>query len=242
MAGDCPMGLNCDTMKKEKILVVDDEEDILELVRYNLAREGYTVVCAASGEAALKTAASDPVDLIILDLMLPGIDGLEVARRLRQNSGTKETPIVMLTAKGEEADIVTGLELGADDYVTKPFSPRILIARVKAVIRRRSGIAEAECEVLTIRELSINTGRRHVTAKGRSLDLTYTEFQVLHYLARRPGWVFTRSQIVDAVRGDDYPVTDRSVDVQIVGLRKKLGPLGKYIETVRGVGYRFMEI
>jgi two-component system phosphate regulon response regulator PhoB len=229
-------------MSKEKILVVDDEEDILELVRYNLAREGYTVVCAASGEAALKTAASDPVDLIILDLMLPGIDGLEVARRLRQNSGTKETPIVMLTAKGEEADIVTGLELGADDYVTKPFSPRILIARVKAVIRRRSGIAEAECEVLTIRELSIHTGRRHVTAKGRSLDLTYTEFQVLHFLARRPGWVFTRSQIVDAVRGDDYPVTDRSVDVQIVGLRKKLGPLGKYIETVRGVGYRFMEI
>ena len=229
-------------MSKEKILVVDDEEDILELVRYNLAREGYTVVCAASGEAALKTAASDPVDLIILDLMLPGIDGLEVARRLRQNSGTKETPIVMLTAKGEEADIVTGLELGADDYVTKPFSPRILIARVKAVIRRRSGIAEAECEVLTIRELSIHTGRRHVTAKGRSLDLTYTEFQVLHFLARRPGWVFTRSQIVDAVRGDDYPVTDRSVDVQIVGLRKKLGPLGKYIETVRAVGYRFMEI
>ena len=229
-------------MSKEKILVVDDEEDILELVRYNLAREGYTVVCAASGEAALKTAASDPVDLIILDLMLPGIDGLEVARRLRQNSGTKETPIVMLTAKGEEADIVTGLELGADDYVTKPFSPRILIARVKAVIRRRSGIAEAECEVLTIRELSIHTGRRHVTAKGRSLGLTYTEFQVLHFLARRPGWVFTRSQIVDAVRGDDYPVTDRSVDVQIVGLRKKLGPLGKYIETVRGVGYRFMEI
>ena len=229
-------------MSKEKILVVDDEEDILELVRYNLAREGYTVVCAASGEAALKTAASDPLDLIILDLMLPGIDGLEVARRLRQNSGTKDTPIVMLTAKGEEADIVTGLELGADDYVTKPFSPRILIARVKAVIRRRSGIAEAESEVLTIRELSIHTGRRHVTAKGRSLDLTYTEFQVLHFLARRPGWVFTRSQIVDAVRGDDYPVTDRSVDVQIVGLRKKLGPLGKYIETVRGVGYRFMEI
>ncbi|WP_319407919.1 response regulator transcription factor [uncultured Desulfosarcina sp.] len=228
-------------MSKEKILVVDDEEDILELVRYNLAREGYAVTCAASGEAALKSAASDPVDLIILDLMLPGIDGLEVARRLKQNSGTKDTPIVMLTAKGEEADIVTGLELGADDYVTKPFSPRILIARMKAVIRRRSGIAEPESEVLTIRELSIHTGRRHVTAAGKSLDLTYTEFQVLHFLARRPGWVFTRSQIVDAVRGDDYPVTDRSVDVQIVGLRKKLGALGKYIETVRGVGYRFME-
>ena len=228
-------------MKKEKILVVDDEEDILELVRYNLDREGYTVVCAASGEAALKVAEGETVDLIILDLMLPGIDGLEVARRLRQNAATRDIPIVMLTAKGEEADVVTGLELGADDYITKPFSPRILTARMKAVIRRRSGISESEGEVLTIRELSIHPGRRHVTANGRSLDLTFTEFQVLYFLARRPGWVFTRSQIVDAVRGDDYPVTDRSVDVQIVGLRKKLGPLGHYIETVRGVGYRFIE-
>ena len=228
-------------MRKEKILVVDDEEDILELVRYNLVREGYTVACAATGEEALKSAASDPVDLIVLDLMLPGIDGLEVARRLKQNPGTKDTPIVMLTAKGEEADIVTGLELGADDYVTKPFSPRILVARIKAVIRRRSDAVEQESEVLNVRELVIHPGRRHVTANGRSLELTYTEFQVLYFLARRPGWVFTRSQIVDAVRGDDYPVTDRSVDVQIVGLRKKLGPLGKYIETVRGVGYRFIE-
>jgi len=228
-------------MSKEKILVVDDEEDILELVRYNLAREGYTVACAVTGEEALKSTASDPADLIILDLMLPGIDGLEVARRLKQNPGTKAIPIVMLTAKGEEADIVTGLELGADDYVTKPFSPRILVARIKTVIRRRSGIAETESEVLNLRELVIHTGRRHVSANGRSLELTYTEFQVLYFLARRPGWVFTRSQIVDAVRGDDYPVTDRSVDVQIVGLRKKLGRLGKYIETVRGVGYRFIE-
>ena len=228
-------------MKKEKILVVDDEEDILELVRYNLDREGYQVVCAISGEEALDAATSEHVDLIILDLMLPGIDGLEVARRLKQNTATKEIPIVMLTAKGEEADVVTGLELGADDYVTKPFSPRILIARMKAVIRRRGGDVDPENEVLTIRELSIHTGRRHVTANGKALDLTYTEFQVLYFLARRPGWVFTRSQIVDAVRGDDYPVTDRSVDVQIVGLRKKLGSLGHYIETVRGVGYRFIE-
>jgi two-component system phosphate regulon response regulator PhoB len=228
-------------MSKEKILVVDDEEDILELVRYNLAREGYAVTCAASGEEALKASVSGSIDLIILDLMLPGIDGLEVARRLKESSATKDTPIIMLTAKGEEADIVTGLELGADDYVTKPFSPRILIARIKAVIRRRSGAAEAESEILNVHELTIHTGRRDVTANGKSLDLTYTEFQVLYFLARRPGWVFTRSQIVDAVRGDDYPVTDRSVDVQIVGLRKKLGPLGKYIETVRGVGYRFME-
>jgi two-component system phosphate regulon response regulator PhoB len=228
-------------MSKEKILVVDDEEDILELVRYNLVREGYAVVSALSGEEALKAANSEPVDLIVLDLMLPGIDGLEVARRLKQNSDTKEIPIVMLTAKGEEADIVTGLELGADDYVTKPFSPRILIARIKAVIRRQSGGVELEDEVLNVRELSIHPGRRHATANGKPLDLTFTEFQVLYFLARRPGWVFTRSQIVDAVRGDDYPVTDRSVDVQIVGLRKKLGLLGKYIETVRGVGYRFIE-
>ena len=228
-------------MSKEKILVVDDEEDILELVRYNLVREGYAVVCALSGEEALKAANSDPVDLIVLDLMLPGIDGLEVARRLKQNDDTKEIPIVMLTAKGEEADIVTGLELGADDYLTKPFSPRILIARIKAVLRRQSGGVELESEILNVRELSIHPGRRHVTANGKSLDLTFTEFQVLYFLARRPGWVFTRSQIVDAVRGDDYPVTDRSVDVQIVGLRKKLGPFGKYIETVRGVGYRFIE-
>ena len=228
-------------MSNERILVVDDEEDILELVRYNLVREGYAVTCAASGEKALSAASAGSIDLIVLDLMLPGIDGLEVVRRLKEKSSTRDTPIVMLTAKGEEADVVTGLEVGADDYVTKPFSPRILIARIKAVIRRRSGVVDEDSEVLKIHDLSIHKGRRHVTATGKSLDLTYTEFQVLCFLARRPGWVFTRSQIVDAVRGDDYPVTDRSVDVQIVGLRKKLGSLGKYIETVRGVGYRFME-
>jgi two-component system phosphate regulon response regulator PhoB len=226
-------------MSKEKILVVDDEEDILELVRYNLVREGYSVICAASGEEAVKAAASGPIGLIILDLMLPDIDGLDVARRLKQSPDTKDTPIVMLTAKGEESDIVTGLELGADDYITKPFSPRILIARIKALFRRRKGGVEEKSDVLNVRGLTIHKGRRHVTANGKMLNLTYTEFQVLFFLARRPGWVFTRSQIVDAVRGDGYPVTDRSVDVQIVGLRKKLGSLGKYIETVRGVGYRF---
>jgi two-component system phosphate regulon response regulator PhoB len=228
-------------MSKEKILVVDDEEDILELVRYNLDREGYMVQCAASGEAALESAAMGPIDLIVLDLMLPGIDGLEVARRIRLSVDNKDTPIIMLTAKGEEADIVAGLELGADDYVTKPFSPRILVARIKAVMRRRSGVIENESDILNIRELSIHRGRRYVSVNGKPLNLTFTEFQVLYFLARRPGWVFTRSQIVDAVRGDDYPVTDRSVDVQIVGLRKKMEPYGHYIETVRGVGYRFIE-
>ena len=228
-------------MAKERILVVDDEEDILELVRYNLAKEGYQVTGTLSGEEALKKARSEAFDLIVLDLMLPGIDGLEVTKRLKASEKTQNIPIVMLTAKGEEADIVTGLELGADDYITKPFSPRVLIARVRAAFRRKIVTAEEDTAIVRIHELEIHPGRRSVSAKGRPIELTYTEFQVLHILARRPGWVFTRGQIVDAVRGDDYPVTDRSVDVQIVGLRKKLGPYGHYIETVRGVGYRFRE-
>jgi len=171
--------------------------------------------------------------------MLPGIDGIEVARKLKNDFDTKNIPIVMVTAKGEEADIVTGLELGADDYITKPFSPRILIARVKAVLRRRKKGSQDKTEVIQIHNLLIHPGRHEVVVNGNPVPLTFTEFGILHYLARRPGWVFTRSQIVDEVRGDDYYVTDRSVDVQIVGLRKKLGPAGDYIETVRGVGYRF---
>ena len=228
-------------MAKERILVVDDEEDILELVRYNLAKEGYRVTGTLSGEEALKKARTEAFDLIVLDLMLPGIDGLEVTKRLKASEKTQNTPIVMLTAKGEEADIVTGLELGADDYITKPFSPRVLIARVRTAFRRKIVKTEEDTAVVRIHELEIHPGRRSVLSGGNPVDLTYTEFQVLYMLARRPGWVFTRSQIVDTVRGDDYPVTDRSVDVQIVGLRKKLGPFGKYIETVRGVGYRFRE-
>jgi two-component system phosphate regulon response regulator PhoB len=228
-------------MAKETILVVDDEEDILELVRHHLKREGYAVQCADSGEKALTAARTGPVDLIILDLMLPGIDGLEVARQLKNAPQTKPIPILMLTAKGEESDVVTGLELGADDYVTKPFSPRILIARTRAIMRRGSREALDETAVIRVHDIEIHPGRRTVTLQGKPVALTYTEFQVLSILARRPGWVFTRSQIVDMVRGDDYPVTDRSVDVQIVGLRKKLGRFGDTIETVRGVGYRFKE-
>jgi len=228
-------------MPRERILVVDDEEDILELVRFNLVKEGYQVTGALSGEEALRKARSEPFDLIVLDLMLPGIDGLEVTKKLKAHEKVRHIPIVMLTAKGEEADIVTGLELGADDYITKPFSPRVMIARVRAALRRRAANPEDDSAVVRIHELEIHPGRRSVSAAGTPIDLTYTEFQVLYILARRPGWVFTRNQIVDAVRGDDYPVTDRSVDVQIVGLRKKLGSLGAYIETVRGVGYRFRE-
>lgn len=228
-------------MTKEKILVVDDEEDILELVRYNLTREGYNVLCASTGEVGLNNAKSKLPDLIILDLMLPGIDGLDVARSLKNDNNTKNIPIIMLTAKGEEADIVTGLELGADDYIPKPFSPRILTARVRAVLRRRTKPVSNEKEIIEINDIKIHTGRHEVLVNEQPVQLTFTEFGILNFLVKRPGWVFTRSQIVDAVKGDDYFVTDRSVDVQIVGLRKKLGSAGTYIETVRGVGYRFKE-
>jgi two-component system phosphate regulon response regulator PhoB len=228
-------------MAKEKILVVDDEEDILELIRFNLFREGYKVLCAPSGEEAMNIAQSEIPDLMVLDLMLPGIDGLEVTRVLKNDSRTKDIPIVMVTAKGEEADIVTGLELGADDYITKPFSPRVLVARVRAVLRRQSKEYKEETPVLRIHNMVIHPGRHEVLINGKPVQLTLTEFGILAYLARRPGWVFTRNQIVDAVKGEDYYVSDRSVDVQIVGLRKKLGTAGTYIETVRGVGYRFKE-
>lgn len=228
-------------MAKESILVIEDEDAIQELVRYNLEQEGYKITGVASGEEGLEAARESLPDLIVLDLMLPGIDGLEVCRLLKNNSKTTHIPIVMLTAKGEESDIVTGLELGADDYITKPFSPRVLIARIRAVLRRRSQQALDETSVLQIHDLVIHPGRHEVLVSGEPVELTSTEFRVLHLLARRPGWVFTRHQIVDGVHGEDYAVTDRSVDVQVVGLRRKLGTAGNYIETVRGVGYRFKE-
>lgn len=227
-------------MAKERILVVDDEEDLLELIRYNLSKEGYRVTCVGTGEDALREARANPPDLIVLDLLLPHVDGLEVCKLLKNDARTRHLPIVMLTAKGEEADMVAGLELGADDYITKPFSPRVLIARVRAVLRRKSEPPGPDAAI-QVRELVIHPGRHEVLAAGKPLTLTLTEFRLLHFLAQRPGWAFSRSQIVDAVKGDDYPVTERSVDVQVVGLRKKLGALGDYIETVRGVGYRFKE-
>jgi two-component system phosphate regulon response regulator PhoB len=228
-------------MAKERILVVDDEEDILELVRYNLAKEGYEVVCVESGDDALKCVSQQRPGLILLDLMLPGLDGLDVCQELRRNPDTSDVPIIMLTAKGEDADIITGLELGSDDYITKPFSPRVLLARVRAVLRRKKKTQVDPSAVVKIHDLVINPSRHEVLVKGQPVLLTATEFRILLFLARRPGWVFSRDQIINAVRGEDYPVTDRSVDVQIVALRKKLGELGNFIETVRGVGYRFKE-
>jgi len=227
-------------MAKEKILIVDDEQDILELLNYNLGREGYKVVSAETGEQAYDLANTKSPDLIILDLMLPGIDGLEVCKLLKKNPQTETIPIIMLTAKGEEADIVTGLELGAADYVTKPFSPRVLLARVRSILRRRRQQVEPS-DIIQIHDLVIDRTRHEVLASGVPIGLTFTEFKTLEVLARRPGRVFTRDQIVDKVRGYEYAVTDRTVDVQIVSLRKKLGACGKYIETVRGVGYRFKD-
>jgi len=231
-------------MAKEHILVIEDEEDIQELITYNLRKEGYEVTGALTGEAGLAAARAKPIDLVVLDLMLPGIDGLEVCKTLKNDPKTHGTAIVMLTAKGEESDIVIGLELGADDYITKPFSPKVLLARLKAVLRRRQEEAKdpGANGIVTVGEISIHPGRHEVLVRGSKVDLTAMEFDLLRMLARRPGWVFTRQQILDGVRGQDYIVTERAVDVQVVGLRKKLGEAGKYIETVRGVGYRFKEI
>lgn len=228
-------------MAEQKILIVEDEEDVQELVRYNLEKNGYRAESALDGKTALNKARTIKPDLILLDLMLPKIDGLQVCRSLKGDAATADIPVVMLTAKGTEADIVTGLEMGADDYITKPFSPRVLLARLKAVLRRRSQPSPSEKAVIRVHDLEMDPGRHRVFVDGKELDLTTTEFKLLQFLAARPGWVFTRYQIVDAVHGADYPVTDRSVDVQVVGLRKKLGQAGDYIETVRGVGYRFKE-
>ncbi len=230
-----------EVMARERILVVEDEEDIQELMSYNLGKEGYDVICADDGESALKKVKSKKPNLIILDLMLPGIDGLSVCKQLRADTDTRDIPVVMLTAKGEEADVVSGLEVGADDYVTKPFSPRVLLARIRAVLRRKEVAAPDDGSVIRRGDIEIDPVRHRALLKDQPLDLTFTEFRVLEFLARRPGIVFNRYQIVDAVRGEDYPVTDRSVDVQIVGLRKKLKNCSHYIETVRGVGYRFKE-
>ena len=226
-------------MSKGRILVVDDEEDILELVKYNLEREGYLVDCVDTGEEAIERAVAIRPDGILLDLMLPGVDGIEVCRELRKNPDTRTIPIIMMTAKGEEADVVSGLEVGADDYVPKPFSTKVLVARLRALLRRTAGETDSEAgEVIRRGTFLLDLGRREASINGKPLDLTFTEFEILRLLAKRPGWVYSRSRIVNEIKGSDYPVTERAVDVQIVGLRKKLGD-ADLIKTVRGVGYKF---
>ena len=228
-------------MSRQFVLVVEDEEDIMEVIRFNLEKEGYEVHQALSGEKALQVIENNLPSLVLLDLMLPGINGLDLCRIFKQNDRTKAIPVIMLTAKSEDADIVAGLEMGAEDYITKPFSPRVLLARVRTVLRRRETGVKDDSSVIQVEGMQIHPGRHEVTMGENVVDLTPSEFRILHYLARRPGWVYSRDQIIDAIRGHGYVVTDRAIDVQVVGLRKKLGDYGKFIETVRGIGYRFRD-
>ena len=230
-----------DMMSRQSVLVVEDEEDIMEVIRFNLEKEGYEVNQALSGEKALQVIENNLPSLVLLDLMLPGINGLDLCRIFKQNDRTKAIPVIMLTAKSEDADIVAGLEMGAEDYITKPFSPRVLLARVRTVLRRRETGVKDDSSVIQVEGMQIHPGRHEVTMGDNVVDLTPSEFRILHYLARRPGWVYSRDQIIDAIRGHGYVVTDRAIDVQVVGLRKKLGDYGKFIETVRGIGYRFRD-
>ncbi|MFI4859953.1 MAG: response regulator transcription factor [Phycisphaerales bacterium JB063] len=226
------------------ILLVEDEPDLLELLRYNLAREGYVVQTAATGEDGLKRARelAGNLALVLLDLMLPGIDGLEVCRQLKTRDATSGVPVVMLTAKGEEQDIVRGLEQGADDYITKPFSPRVLLARVRAVLRRAERDHQpTPSSVVKSGPITIDKDRHEVHANGDRVTLTATEFKLLSLITSKPGRVFTRQQIIETIHEGYAAVTDRSVDVQVVALRRKLGDTGRQIETVRGVGYRLRD-
>ena len=227
-------------LDSKNILVVEDDLDIRELISFNLVNEGHQVFEANDGEVGIDKARNNNPDLILLDLMLPGIQGLDVCRIIKSDQETKEIPIIMVTALGQEEDIVKGLETGADDYITKPFSIKVLIARVNAVLKRSIEVGEDKSKDILINGINIKTRSREVWVNKNLInDLTFSEFQILYLLAGHPGWVFTRYQIINKIRGDNYPVTDRSVDFQIVGLRKKLGDAGKLIKTVRGVGYRF---
>ena len=228
-------------MSKNTVLIVEDEEDIRTLLTYNLGKEGFSVTAVESGELGLQHAIENHPDLIILDLMLPGMDGLSVCRALKNSDNTRQIPIIIASARGEEADIIIGLEMGADDYVAKPFSPKVLVARIHALMRRTVQQPADQSDVVSIHELEIDPVKFKAKLAGEKLELTSNEFHMLHYLARHVGWVFTRYQIVNAIRGEDYVVTERAIDVQIAGLRKKLGKYADYIETVRGIGYRFKE-
>ena len=228
------------TKRPKSILVIEDEPDIREIIKFNLTKFNYNVLLANNGEKGLKQARSDEPDLILLDLMLPGIQGLDVCRIIKSDENLKNTPIIILSALGQEQDIIKGLEAGADDYVNKPFSMDILKARIKTVLRRYDSNNEEDLnKSVFFKGIKINPRTRDVTIEGNLVTLTYTEFQILHLLISHPGWVFTRYQIIDKIRGENYPVTDRSIDFQIVGLRKKMLGKGNLIETIRGVGYRF---
>ena len=224
--------------EKNKILIVEDEQDIRNLLVFNLEKNDFNVQAVDNGEKALSLIRSNNFDLILLDLMIPGISGFDLTRILKNDDEMSEVPIIMLTAKGEEHDIVKGLEIGAADYITKPFSIKVLIARVNKIIQNKNESLKSK-GIIEFSDLSINIKSRDVIVEGKSINLTFTEFEILKLLASHSKWVYTRTEIIDQVRGDNYIVTDRTIDFQIVGLRKKLGSYGKCIKTVRGVGYRF---
>jgi DNA-binding response OmpR family regulator len=227
-------------MSKGKVLVIDDEKDLIELIRYNFEKEGFRVIGAGDGESGLSMAASEKPDLIVIDLMLPGMDGLEVCRKLRSESVTSHIPIIMLTAKSSESDRVVGLELGADDYVTKPFSPRELGARVKALLRRSSSF-HPQPTIIRQGDLTIDPASHQICCGEEKIDLTATEYRLLQFLASHPGFVYSRSALIDGALGSDVTVLERTIDVHIMSLRRKLGERGKWIETIRGFGYKFRE-
>lgn len=228
-------------MEKKTILVIEDEADIIELHRYNLKKEGFRVLCASTGEAGLRLLNEEQCDLLILDLMLPGIGGLELCKIIRQQPQNISLPIIMVTALGSDNDIITGLELGADDYVTKPFSPKVLSARVKSLLRRKNQKDDQLEDVIAIHEIRIDRPRHQVFVKDKQVELSAGELAILCLLVKNAGIVLSRNRIINHTRGDNYPVTERSVDVQILGLRRKLGEAGKNIETVRGIGYRLKD-
>ena len=230
-------------MSKKKIVVVEDEPDILDVLSYNLRREGYEVHSANNGTIGLSLIRREKPDLVLLDLMLPGMDGLEICQALKNGEGTSEVLIIMVTAKGEESDIVLGLGAGADDYISKPFSPKELVARVKAVLRRGPGIQKStRQEVIEYGDLCVDATKHKVTLAGTDVRLTATEFRLLHFLASNPGRVFSRDQLISNALGDDTVVVDRNIDVHVRGIRKKIDTDPPFIETIRGVGYRFRDV
>jgi len=227
-------------MSKAVILIIEDDPEIQELLSHSMLREGWKLLHAKTGEEGLKLLQNKKVDCILLDIMLPGIDGLKVLKKIKEIEQCKNIPVIMTTAKGEETDIVTGLELGADDYVVKPYSLKVLIARIRAGLRRlEEGDTKTDVTSWQQGELKLDAARHTAFYGDKQLDLFVTEFELLKHFLSNPDIVFSRNQIIAAIRGPDYPVTDRSVDVQILGLRKKLGEAGDMIETIRGVGYRF---
>ncbi len=228
-------------MLKKKIVIVEDEPDILEILEYNLIREGYEVLSASNGIDGLKLIVEHQPNVAILDLMLPGMDGLEVCQQVRANFIIAHTPIIMLTAKSEESDIVLGLGMGADDYMSKPFSPRELIARIKVILRREQGSQKSPVDCITVNGLSIDSAKYKVTFNGEKIKLTATEFRLLEYLALNPGQVFSREQIMNNAYGTDVVIVDRNIDVHVRSIRKKIGEKHQFIETIRGIGYSFID-